>query len=445
MNILGRCLLIAALLQAKFSLTQAPETYITVFTHGTIHPHVTLGEISLVFKDQIKDTHYAYVNEWHRQAPIYFKTQAMQGLGLEPIDLHPTSKPRSNGATALANIFEYFYQKYYPNRTNHYYTFGWSGLLSNQERLKAAEQYHSELKALLKKYQAQGVNPKLRLVGFSHGGTITLNLGLYEPDDLNQLEVPIEELILVGTPIQKETECLVDHPMFKRAFQFYSRADFPQTSDYISTDYNFCHWRFLPHNFCLFRDNKAANGQKSSFKLPDKLTQIELQFLMKNHNVAPKHTELWTFAWAQRWYRKKFPLNPVPVVAIVPALLATIKQNLPNDTHELIATVHTGEGSLEIQELKSNLRTKAAPYTVPFLTQADRQMVRKIATQYEPKFQTSKKVRKSSVRAERYALAKMSEHKAQVCLAKYANDTQRVPRLTKRARREFEKKSHGPI
>ncbi len=442
MNILGRLLLIFALFQIILSQNNQTfqdnrDIYITVFTHGTIHPHVKLDELSLVFKDEIKDTHYSYVNEWHRQAPIYFKTQAMQGLGLEPINLHPIGKPRSNGATALANIFEYFYQKDHPDRINHYYTFGWSGLLSQKERLKAAEQYHKELKELLKKYHTQGLNPKLRLVGFSHGGTITLNLGLYEPDDINKLEVPVTELILVGTPVQKETECLVDHPMFKRAFQFYSRGDFPQTSDYISTDYFFCHWRFLPHNFCMFRDKQDPTVEHS-FELPDKLTQIELQFLIGNHIIAPKHTELWTFAWAQRWYRKQFPLSPIPVIAIVPALLKAIERNLPKDVHELVATVHINEGSpkdtLEIKELYPNLQTKTAPYMVPFLKHVDLQTVCKIAQKYEPKFQTSKKVRKSSVRAERYALAKMKEAKIQACLVKYANDIQRVPRLTKKAK-----------
>src|SRR3990167_3706039 len=313
-----KLLLLAVLLllgqssSAQNSVNSAPEVYITVFTHGTIHPHVNLQDLNLVIEDRIEYSHYYYVNEWHRQDPIYFKTQAMQGEGLQLIELDPPGKPKSNGATALANIYEYFAQKTHPQRQNFYYTFGWSGLLSANKRLEAAAAFHQSLKQLLTEFRQQGIEPKLRLVGFSHGGTITLDLGLFEPDDVTQIAVPVTELILLGTPVQKETECLVDHPMFQRVFHFYSRGDFPQTSDYISTDYWFCHWRFMSHDFCLFR------GPGQHFKLPDKLTQIELDIDLHGQIMQPKHTELWTFAWMQKSYRQKFPLSPVPVAAVMP-------------------------------------------------------------------------------------------------------------------------------
>lgn len=409
------------------TLLTTPEVYITVFTHGTIHPHVNLQDFNLVLEDRIDHSHYYYVNEWHRQDPIYFKTQAMQGEGLQPIELDPLSKPKSNGATALANIYEYFSLKNHPNRQSYYYTFGWSGLLSATKRLEAAAEFHQSLKELLAKFRAQGLTPKLRLVGFSHGGTITLDLGLFEPDDATQIEVPVTELVLLGTPVQKETECLVDHPMFQRVFHFYSRGDFPQTSDYISTDHWFCHWRFIAHDFCLFR------GPGEHFKLPEKLTQIELNIDLHGQIMQPKHTELWTFAWMQKSYRQKFPLNPVPVAAVMPAVISLIERHVPRSTTELVATIKACEGELQLRELYQNLRTKEEPFAVPFLSRGDRQAILAIAERYEPAPQTRQKVRRSAVRAARYAVRKRAEHKSQICLLDRAREPQRIPDFPKRS------------
>ena len=64
-----KLLLLAVLLllgqssSAQNSVNSAPEVYITVFTHGTIHPHVNLQDLNLVIEDRIEYSHYYYVNE----------------------------------------------------------------------------------------------------------------------------------------------------------------------------------------------------------------------------------------------------------------------------------------------------------------------------------------------------------------------------------------------
>lgn len=111
----------------------------------------------------------------------------------------------------------------------HFYLGGWSGALCIETRRAAAQRYYHELHAISQQYHAQyGVAPKIRIISHSHGGNIALHLADYYSDDQPLI---IDELILLGCPVQTETEDNITHAMFKKIYSIYSTSDATQTLD----------------------------------------------------------------------------------------------------------------------------------------------------------------------------------------------------------------------
>ncbi|MBA3953706.1 hypothetical protein H0X48_00095 [Candidatus Dependentiae bacterium] len=112
-----------------------------------------------------------------------------------------------------------------------FYYFGWSGALSARERKKVAHQLYHTIIKLKEQYKATaGEEPCIRLIGHSHGGNIALNIAQIA-DKHKECSLTIEQLILLATPVQKETAPLVKHERFKQIYSFYSSADFVQRLD----------------------------------------------------------------------------------------------------------------------------------------------------------------------------------------------------------------------
>lgn len=109
---------------------------------------------------------------------------------------------------------------------DNFYTFGWSGKLSFEQRKKSAEFLAQELQKVLESYQLEhGVKPIVRIVTFSHGGNVALNLAHFLPNDIQV------ELILIACPIQKETEILAEAFCFSKIYTIYSLNDVVQVAD----------------------------------------------------------------------------------------------------------------------------------------------------------------------------------------------------------------------
>lgn len=124
-----------------------------------------------------------------------------------------------------------FLSKQDPQRFNfeHFYAFGWSGKLSFAERKKAAQDLYSHIRELTKNYKKKyRRKPKIRLITHSHGGNVALNLAhICNPRD----RIKLEELILLGCPIQHETVHKAKHPFFKKIYSFFSTLDTLQIID----------------------------------------------------------------------------------------------------------------------------------------------------------------------------------------------------------------------
>lgn len=106
------------------------------------------------------------------------------------------------------------------------YLFGWNGNIHPAERYMAAETLYQELKTLLSSLPHHA---KVRVVTHSHGGNVVLNMAHIQKS--KPVKVIIDELVLLGCPVQETTSpCLCD-PMFKKVVSLYSTNDILQVID----------------------------------------------------------------------------------------------------------------------------------------------------------------------------------------------------------------------
>ena len=316
-----------------------PEVWLTIFVHGiiSIKPYTTVTNFVRFLTDNVCDSPYGTTVAMMREDPFFFQNQTIQEVGLQPIDM---KEHRIGGAAPLmARLYEKTNAlNAVTSTTNYYYTYGWSGLLSRLARYKDAQLFINALEDEVAKFRARGFNPKIRLIGYSHGGTLILKLALVKIKEQLSLNFAIDEAFFFGTPIQYDTDYLISDPVFKKVYNIFSRSDRVQKLDFFSSGQFFSDQIIRPH--CNFEC------------LPEKLTQIEIRVIRKRsekckplnpsdectplvfdgvrctkniRNVSPGHTELWFFGWTPLNYRKSFPLYPLPIVSFLPFIINSIK------------------------------------------------------------------------------------------------------------------------
>lgn len=326
---------------AQNSHAPKPEIWLNFFVHGimSIKPHLTVGNFLRFMRDDVENTTYSKAVEIMRKNEHFYKNQAMQGFGCSKIDCTNASKGHACGA--LANILDTL-TAYTdgPNIENHYYTFGWSGLLSPTCRYKESIDLYHQIDQELKRYKQKGITPNIRVVGYSHGGNVVLNLAKVRQREPVNKELVIDETILLGTPIQGETDYLVNDALFKKIYNIYSTGDRVQKLDFFS--------------FRRFFSQRVFK-ERSGFTLPKKLIQVQLKitrntpksrscskkfantYNFKNKSIvsgkshllkdsSPGHAELWFFGWTPVHYRTTFALNPLPAVALLPLILKNVRE-----------------------------------------------------------------------------------------------------------------------
>jgi len=333
--------------QAARTNKNSQGPWLTVFVHGikSVKPHISLDNFFRFMIDDIEDTVYAKTIELMRKDPFFYKNQAMQELGLHRANPHDCGEGKASNA--MAHLFEEINVIMGGQKNNYYYTFGWSGLLSPKTRYKDAEIFFIALEKELKQYHDQNIYPKVRVIGYSHGGNVCLNLERIRRDKFPDSTISIDQLLLIGSPIQGETDFLINGPLFKRVYNFFSHADRIQPLDFFSFDRFFSGRTFTAHK-CV--------------TLPKKLTQVQIKVTrnarctnysvrkkqlaqnLKNpavisgksnlvRDISPGHSELWFFGWTPVHYRDTYPLRPFPTVAFAPFIineLEKIKDILPS-------------------------------------------------------------------------------------------------------------------
>ena len=314
---------------------------VTIFIHGTLKPaQVSLSTINELMHNRIENTLYSITLEYMRANKYLHQNTATQGLGL--VYINPHDAVCQSGAHTMRNLFELthtFYKTACPHRR--YYTFGWNGLLNMKERYVEAKKLYHELEREVVLLRSKGLDPHIHIIAYSHGGNVALNLAKIKQENITRSPFSVEQLVLLATPIQKETDYLVkDTSFFKSSYLFYSTEDHVQTSDFFSTQKE------------LFSRRKFTS--RAHFKVPDTLTQVRIRLtkrinrskLIKNKGAAleailsephirclhrdPSHTEFWNLKWGNAWYRKSLPIAPLPLIAFVPTITYLLEHFAPD-------------------------------------------------------------------------------------------------------------------
>lgn len=110
----------------------------------------------------------------------------------------------------------------------HCYFFGWSGRLSPQERRRGAYKLYAAIKTLHSDPALH--DAEITLITHSHGGNVALYLGDIAKEN-NDSVLKIKRLILMGCPIQDETECYAHESVFESIYNLYSVIDLMQVAD----------------------------------------------------------------------------------------------------------------------------------------------------------------------------------------------------------------------
>lgn len=320
---------------------ESRKVRLNIFVHGimSIKPHLSVANFLRFLTDNIENTIYSETVHHMRQDDFFYKNQAMQELGLHKIDLNRVEKGYASGlAGCLLNEVENLTDDC-SNYENHYYNFGWYALLSARIRYQDAIPLYNSLVQEINTFRAQGIEPEVRLYGYSHGGNLCLNLGAVRQNEDVDQTLRIRELILLGVPIQCETDFLINDLVFERIYQIYSRGDRIQKLDFFSTK------RFFSRR--LFKSRKY-------FNIPDKLTQIQIRITravrgkhrtelppFNIHDLptlsgkskrlrdgSPGHIELWFFGWTPTNYRPDLLIAPFPLLVFVPLILHQVNLTL---------------------------------------------------------------------------------------------------------------------
>lgn len=376
-------------------LSDKKPVWLNVFVHGivSIKPTTTLANFFRFINDDFEDSPYSLTINNIRHNSFFYQNQTIQAPGLHPIDI----KNCAPGAAAciMARIFDKVTNFNTANNESEslYYTYGWSAVLSRSARLEDATTFLRQLNAEIDKLHAQGIQPKVRLIGYSHGGTVILNLALAKRLYGITPHFEVEQAYLLGTPIQSDADYLITDPLFKRVYNIFSRGDRFQKLDMFSSGQFFSERKFKPH--CSLPE------------LPCKLTQVEVKLTRKpctsgccrscddveccsnrpsyknRRNVSPGHSELWFFGWTPMHYRKSFPLYPLPLVTFLPYLIDAID---PLELHstpekEILITIDTDSNQMNLRNTADRC---CKGITRPFLDRHTLNMLKQEALSYRP-------------------------------------------------------------
>lgn len=369
------------------------EYWITVIVHGSfsLRPHLSIKNSIYMLEDMIEDTIYYRSTEICRRDPFFFKNQAMLELGFKKVDKeHPN---KEEAARLLANLCEQVAQEAGTHPCQEYYTYGWSGLVSHKLRYLEAGLLYKKLQSKVHELKKAGHNPKVRVIAYSHGGNLSLQLGAVHVTKSAEEQFTINELFLFGTPVQTETDYLINSPVFEKVYNIYSGGDQIQKLDFFSYKRFFSQRRF---------------ERRKNFEIPEKLTQIRLRMneyvpysaqegvgpipqddktLMHNYrelSFDPGHFELWFMGWTILTYRSDFPLNPLPIFIFIPYITKYL-DSIEGLSKDVVVQMRPCNESIAIYNYNQPRTRRDKHKTImPFMKQEKLSALKKEALLYEP-------------------------------------------------------------
>jgi len=273
----------------KTSIKEYKQPWMTVFIHGTFGSFLGFLSLNNVLNDKISGTTYRKLTKLMRDDDFFFADQPILKRGL--VSINPTlditkAGGKKYGAHPIISAYKKISEMVGPeHETDYFYTFGWSGLLSQNSRRFEAIRFYNALSQELEKFHRNGIYPKIRLIAHSHGGNLGLNLAAvhkiiqspgfkqekqsgsdndYEQETLASIfemmkslttrenarkntdqkvydyvptnkNLKVDELVMFGTPIQPETEPFCGSGFFDKVYNFYSDEDMAQPADWVTS------------------------------------------------------------------------------------------------------------------------------------------------------------------------------------------------------------------
>lgn len=319
---------------ATLQPSTSPKHLMVIFIHGTLVPLPSRSGISkclATFFDHKKNMFQEYMDA-SRMGGIY-QYQPIGEYGLKPINPETTCSIGCHWTTQTCNHV-YGLVDDYAHRPVSFYTFGWSGALSQESRVHYGRQLYQELskeiETVLTQQNITRDDLEVIIMAHSHGGNVALNMATCCDAAPKTL---VDQLILIGTPVQDETQGFVSNPLFKSVYHFYSEGDSIQTLDFISTKGTSSH-----------RFNRATD---------EKLTQVEVVIGQK----SPMHNELWFFkGYKNILYRGSLAIQPLPFFVFIPFVLQKKVFEGIGQAHDLELTLdcHDKVFDLVLKERKQN-------------------------------------------------------------------------------------------
>jgi hypothetical protein len=207
-----------------------------------------------------------------------------------------------------------------------FYFFPWSGRLDPKARIKAAEQLAQEIEQLLSQYKTKYKGrPVLDIIAHSHGGNVALLLANQERPSFS-----VDNLILLGCPIQLKTRSLVTSLLFHNIYNVHSHNDWIQVLDpqgvHILFDQDLYSDFFgLLNNFFSARHFTTEN---------ENVTQIHVRWNAESDQTDPKIDLFPRWLSNRLKYASKLPFRRglfhieftlLPFVKRLPEIIATIE------------------------------------------------------------------------------------------------------------------------
>jgi hypothetical protein len=269
--------------------------------------------------------------------------------------------------------------------------------------------FFNQLSAEVDMFRQLGFNPKVRLLGHSHGGNLCLNLAGFShslssssereafysnysissnikdffTEAINtsfEKEVAIskkgqkrfdycpekkdlfvDELIMFGTPLQEETMLFIESPFFGKVYNIYSEADLIQGMDYVSTiksqslqkidDKEFGKNKFFQIKVVVEPcQEKGINFNCSKNKL--KRTVPWWQVLLglsdtSRSNSSPTHKEFW-FLIPDDKTPNNF-LRPMPIVCLFPIIKILQEQDFAKRDMDFVVSKTSSSYSFKLK------------------------------------------------------------------------------------------------
>jgi hypothetical protein len=360
---------------AENYLDKSKSHRMIVFIHGTFGAVVGLTSFPSLLSDSLSGTFYKKTLAVLRKKKFFYATQPLLGLGLTSFKPSLENSPKSSRCAIKPISQSYDHIANYVSddpAIRHYYAFGWSGLLSQKSRQKESIRLMNQLHQEVLKFRREGINPQITLLCHSHGGNVALNMGIIsslltaEKNELFDLvssdssicenkkllnrlpefgaqaktsdekrwdyrpAIPdwhIDQLTLLATPLQEETDFAAVSSFFNNVHSYYSFDDHIQGKDLVTTKKLFSEQRF----------NRIEEKLRTkNLFLPPGLKQLRImcnrEFSQDETRIIPRgaflndpgHKEFWFIVFPLRF--NSSAIKPLPVVTLCPLIDELLRQ-----------------------------------------------------------------------------------------------------------------------